>query len=868
MAHVPSLDAIEALLQTFSRALHPRELASRMELPPEEYVDLIAALDQIEEAGRLKVLPGGRVKAVEPPERTRKGAAQSPRSENPKHKELTGSLTMHPKGFGFVVGTGEDDIFVPPDAVFEALHGDQVRVQITGRSRKGFEGRIAGILKRRDPRVAGVLRVQRKGSWLEPDDSRLRGPIVLTDAAGAVDGNAAVVEIHTFPHFADELPEGRLLEVLGPQGDPQTEVRKILIRESVTEEHSADALRNAEQMATRLGGYRLGRRRDLRHVPLPTIDPEDARDHDDALWVERTKSGYRAYVAIADVSEYVRPESPLDEEARERGCTIYLPDRAIPMLPRALAGDLCSLLPEQDRFCLCVIADLDKHAAVKSFEIVEGLMRSQAKLTYGGVARTLGFDPESPQSPQAEAFKNDLAALAELSDRLRTNRMKRGALDLDLPEARVVIDDETGAPIEVKKRATRPGLKLAYSMVEEMMLLANELVAEFLTEKQAPSIYRVHGKPDEEKLERLGTITESLGLDIATDELSEPLGASKFLRSIQNHERRGVLEMLMLRSLKQAQYDTDNIGHFGLASPRYVHFTSPIRRYPDLRVHRQVKHILRGGAIDRSDQALEDMKAAAGESSKKERAAMDVEREVLDLYRTVYMKKHIGEIFEGRITGMSGTGLYLSVDDPCVDVLVPFEALGPDRYETDEQELGVVGMRSGEHIMLGDRIMVEIKDAVIQRRTVFGARVLAEDTEGQRNRAEQDARPFDESDIARERAPRPQLGALARDGKSRKVFPSTVTELNRKRGKTGRPSSSARSRSSEERGTGSSGKSRSDAGRAGAARSPSGGRSEASLRSRSRTESGSTSGATRSGKSYKTSRSEAGTSKKGTKKRR
>lgn len=778
MSGTVSLRAVQELLQTFSRALHPRELASRLELTPEDYGDLIAVLDEIEGQGGLKTLPGGRVRAVKtpPPNVGRRPKTSAPPAD--KKQSYLGSLTVHPKGFGFVTGTGDDDIFIPPDAVFEALHGDQVRVQITGRSPKGYEGRIVEVIKRRDPRVAGVLRLKRKSCWLEPDDTRLRGPILVTDAANAKDGDAAVVEIHTFPHFSDELPEARLIEVLGPQGDPQTEVRKILLRESVSEEHSAEALRNAEQMAQRLGGYRLGRRRDLRHVPLPTIDPEDARDHDDALWVERTRGGYRAYVAIADVSEYVRPESPLDEEARGRGCTIYLPDRAIPMLPRALAGDLCSLLPEQDRYCMCVIAELDKKGAVKSYEIVEGLMRSQAKLTYAGVARALGFDPESPQSPQAEAFKEDLEVLAELTTKLRTNRMARGALDLDLPEARVVLDEESGAPIEVKRRATRPGLKRAYSLVEEMMLLANELVAEFLTERDAPAIYRVHGKPDEEKLERLAKITQTLGLRFDLHELSESLGVSRFLASIQNHEKKPVLEMLMLRSLKQAQYDTDNVGHFGLASPRYLHFTSPIRRYPDLRVHRQIKSILREGKIDRSDVAKEDMKAAAGESSKKERAAMDVEREVLDLYRTVYMQKHIGEVYEGRVTGMSGTGLYLSVADPCVDILIPYEALGPDQYQTDEDELGVVGVRSGERILLGDNVTVQVRDALIQRRTVYGARVLP-GSEGQSVSPTWDE-SFEEAVDGSRRSAASRTGVIPR-GKSRKVFPSTATELSRKK---------------------------------------------------------------------------------------
>jgi len=722
MFELPSPSDIFEVLSSVKRALHPRELASRLEISPDDYSKLIAALDELERDGQLKVLPGGRIRAI-----ARRGKSKS---SEPKRSETSwqGSLTVHPKGFGFVTGTGDNDVFIPPDAIYEALHGDVVRVRVTGKSRKGLDGVIESVVKRRSPRVPGVIRKKGKSAWLDPDDMRLRGPIVLADGARkARDGDAAVVNITRFPDFAGELPEGEVEEILGPQGDPQTEVKKILIRDAVVEEHSADALKNAEQMAARLGGYRLGTRRDLRHIPLPTIDPDDARDHDDALWVERTKSGYRAYIAIADVSEYVRPESALDEEARNRGCTIYLPDRAIPMLPRALAGDLCSLLPEQDRFCMCVIAEIDKKGVATKFEIVEGLMRSCAKLTYGGVARTLGFDPESPQSPAADAMKDDLLVLQELTEKLRKNRMKRGALDLDLPEARVVLDEGTGSPIEVKKRATRPGLKKAYSLVEEMMLLANELVAEWLVKKDAPGIYRIHGTPNEEKLERLAKVTQTLKVRANVEDLVKPQGASKFLAQIKNHERKGVLEMLLLRSLQQAVYDTNNVGHFGLASERYVHFTSPIRRYPDLRVHRQIKFILRGGRIDRSDQAKDDLALAATESSKKERAAMEVEREVLNLYRAIYMRAHLGEEFEGRVTGISGGGIYLTIEDPCVDVMIQYEALGPDQYETDEDELGVIGKRSGERIMLGDTVPLRIDDISIVRRTVYAQRLLSDE---------------------------------------------------------------------------------------------------------------------------------------------
>jgi ribonuclease R len=676
-----------------------------------------------------------------------------------------GVLSLNPRGFGFVAAAGKDDVFIPPDAIGGAMHGDRVLVVVTNLSARGSEGRIESVVARRNPRVAGVLRRRGRSAWLEPDDSRIRGPVVLGAVPkSAQDGAAAVATITRFPEFANENPEGELLEVLGAPGDPNVEVQKILVREQIEEQHPDAAVREAEAMAARLQRASAEKRRDLRDVPLPTIDPEDARDHDDAVWVEKLGEGYRAYIAIADVSEYVQPESALDNEALERGCTIYLPDRAIPMLPAALAADLCSLLPEQERLTLCVIVELDRDASVVSFEIVEGLMRSHAMLTYGGVAKTLGFTEHGPASTQAEALKKGLRVLDELARKLRRRRMQRGALDLDLPEARVVLDPKTGAPVDVIRRAQDAGVKRAYSMIEELMLLANETVARFLLQKKSPAVYRVHGKPDEQKLERLGLVAQKLGVEIDLESLSDPLGVSRWLTKIQKHPRKNVLEMLLLRSLKQAVYDTKNVGHFGLASEAYVHFTSPIRRYPDVEVHRAVKHLLRGGKPDTSSSALEALGVAATRASTRERAAMDVEREVVDLYRTLLMRDRLGETLEGTVTALVGSGVYVSLDAPFVDVLVRFEGLGPDRYEASEDEISVVGARSGDTVSLGDRMLVTIEDVAVLRRTVYARRIVPEAA----LKHFDDARPASgEKDHGRVRRERRQIQVGERRGPGR-----------------------------------------------------------------------------------------------------
>jgi ribonuclease R len=656
-------------------------------------------------------------------------ARRKPEKSSPSRpsRAFEGLLSMNPRGFGFVAGgAGQDDVYVPPDAIGGALHGDRVLVAVVAQSDRGLEGRIEKIVKRRSPRVAGVLRRRGKSAWLEPDDSRLRGPIVMSDPGKqGKDGDAAVVSITRFPDFQDENPEGELVSVLGPPGEPNVEIAKILVREDVRESHSDGALREAEKFAQQLRTSTEGRT-DLRGIPLPTIDPEDARDHDDAVWVERRGEGFRAWIAIADVSEFVQPGSELDEEALSRGCTVYLPTRAIPMLPTALAADLCSLLPERERLCLCVIADLDRDGNLKTYEIVEGVMRSAAMLTYGGVARTLGFSETPPKSAAAEAFKKDLKVMEELTRKLRKARMSRGALDMDLPEARVMVDPQSGAPTDVIRRAQDPGVKRAYSMIEELMLLANEAVALWLGKHKAPTVYRIHGQPDEAKLARLGEVAARLGVEFDPEEMKEPLGVARFLARAQKHERKQVLEMLLLRSLKQAAYDTTNIGHFGLASKNYVHFTSPIRRYPDVQVHRAVKAILRGNKPDSSTAAREQLQLSATLSSARERAVMDIEREVVDLYRCLLMRERIGETFEGTVSALVGTGAFVSLDSPFCDVLVRYEAMGPDHYNLSDDELSAVGARSGDTISLGDRVLVTIEDVAILRRQTYGRRVPPE----------------------------------------------------------------------------------------------------------------------------------------------
>jgi ribonuclease R len=730
---LPSRADVLDLLGSETRPLHAREIATRLRVSEVDYLGLQRLLDDLSFEGVLAARPGQRFKL-------------SGRTTTARGAEREGLLTVHPRGFGFVASLGEagDDVFVPPDSMAGAMHGDRVRVRVRSRGARGAEGEVVAVVERGMKRVGGTLRRKGKSAWLEPDDSRVRGPIVLSravDAAGPEgnsgnDGDAVIVAITRWPERHDENPEGRIETVLGRPGELSVEAAKILVLEGIEDAHSERAVAEAEAYGTEVPESMKGEREDLREIPLPTIDPEDARDHDDAVWVERTeRGGYRAWIAIADVSSYVTPGTALDEEASARGCSVYLPDRAIPMLPRALSSNLCSLLPDVDRLCLCADVELDGSGHVVKSRLVRGVMRSRAKLTYGGVARALGLSSEAKREPEADAMVEGLRVAYELSRHLRTRRMKRGALDFELPEAKIVLDEKTRAPIDVTRRAQDEGVKRAYQLIEELMLLANETVARWCQEREVPTIYRVHPPPDEQKLDRFSAMCAALGIDFDVEDTRDPKKLGDLLKSFSDHPLAPVLNSLLLRSMKQATYDVTNIGHFGLASKAYLHFTSPIRRYPDLVVHRVVHEVLSGRKPRTGEEAREKLAEAALASSIAERRAMEVERAIVDLYRTFLMKDHIGEHFEGTVTAVVGSGIFVQLDAPFVDVMVRLEDLGGhDNWSVDDDALRVVAARSGDVVALGDRIVVEVTDAAVLRRTVYGKRVGGGGTDGNRKR--------------------------------------------------------------------------------------------------------------------------------------
>ena len=731
----PNRDEILKVLQAHApRAMHVGELCGRLKVPRTFKDEVVRQLLLLADEDLVVEMPGLRFRSFDKTKRKKRGRekAKSTRGRGRKARErleaeaavspvIEGRLTMTRQGYGFVnVYDGGDDVFIPPDAVGPALHGDMVQIRARP-SPKGREGHVVGIVERRPKEVTGVLRPRGRGMILEPDDERLRSPMRVVGRApkAAKKGAVVLAEIVAFPQRDEDRPEVQVVEALGAQGVARIEVEKIKIREGIREAFPDEVEHEAAVLPARVDRAVAKEREDLRDLDLVTIDPETARDHDDAIWVKRERNGFKLIVAIADVSNYVLDGSVMDREARSRGNSVYLPDRAIPMLPPELSTNLASLLPNRDRLCMAVEMHLDEKAHVTSHRIFEAVMRSHGKLSYEGVARALGLTKRGPHQPAAEKRVQSLKVLLDLSKRLRARRLKRGALDFDLPEGKIVLD-EHGEPEAIVQSRKDPGVRQAYRIVEDMMLVTNETVASHIKRHAAPGVFRVHGKPDPDRISMFCQVAKSFGYDLDEEAAVTPKQLSRFLRRIEGTNEAQLLRYLLLRAMQQATYDTDpSVGHFALAAKDYLHFTSPIRRYPDLLVHRIIRSMIRGENLDAAS-LRPRLQRSAAQASETERRAMIVERDVLDVYRAIYMQKHVGDEFEGRISGFAPFGIYIQVDDPYVSVLLPFDQLDDD-YQPDDLGIRLVGVRTSKIFTMSDPVRVRIEDVNVQARDVVGS---------------------------------------------------------------------------------------------------------------------------------------------------
>jgi ribonuclease R len=650
-------------------------------------------------------------------------------SDRPAARIVAGRIKLHPDGYGFVVPDDRsEDIHVSARSRGSAMDSDRVEVEwwVGGR---GLEGRVTNVLERGRGKITGQISGLGNKVRFEPDDARIHAPVIVRGGISARPGQSVVAQIVAYPEAFDGPIEVNLIKVLGSPDDPRTEVEKTLACADISEEFPAEVVREVSEVPSVVQPTDFRDRADLRKVPFTTIDPETARDFDDAVALEELpRGGHRLWVAVADVSHYLREGTALDREAQARGVSVYLPNRAIPMLPEALSGHLCSLVPGEDRLAMVVRIDYDRSLAITEVDFSAAVIHSHGRFDYPGVAAALAGDVRGKRK-QYEPFLPTLRAMDALAKKLRVIRQARGALDLDLPQVVVELDHDDPALVRDVRRARRdPGERHAYAMIEEFMLAANEAVGESFRDRKEDTAWRVHEVPDQEKLASFAVLAERYGLKFDPAEAATPLGLAAVLKRLRGHPAEKPLSFLLLRALKQATYDVINVGHFGLASPAYLHFTSPIRRYPDVIVHRLLKHRLAslgkpaGGFPPMAATAMpasEIIQQAATNASFCERKAMEVEREVVDLYRAFFMRERVGDMLEGAITGVTSFGIFVVMDEPFVEGLVRTDYLAPDDfYDFDEVACRLIGRRSGKTFSLGDRVKVEVLQVSVARRRI------------------------------------------------------------------------------------------------------------------------------------------------------
>jgi len=619
---------------------------------------------------------------------------------------VTGAVIGHRDGFGFLKpDDGSDDLFLPPAQMREVMHGDRVAARVAGfdlRNRK--EGAIVEVLERRTLQVAGRFFLEGPVGFVEPDNRRISQRVVIParDRGGAHDGSLVVAEIVQAPSRHGD-PVGRVTRVLPEAGVAATAVELAIASHQLPHEFPAAAVREARRFGKTVSAAGIGARIDLRGVPLVTIDGEDARDFDDAVYAEPTRSGWRLLVAIADVSHYVQPGSALDLEARERATSVYFPDRVIPMLPEQLSNHLCSLMPAVERLCMACEMSVSRDGRIARAQFHAAIMRSCARLTYTQAAAAL-----VERSPAARAALDPgaLASLESLQDvyhALRRHREERGALDFESAEVKVVV----GADGRVADLRAYPRND-AHRLIEECMIAANVEAARFLRKHDLPGLYRVHATPDEERILELKRFLATRGILLETAGEMDPQKLARTLRQVQGRPDAAMLEGMIIRSLAQAVYQPENIGHFGLALEEYAHFTSPIRRYPDLLTHRAIRHVLDSGvAADfvHDARAMQELGAAC---SLRERRADEATRDVTAFLKCEYLRDRVGEEFEGVVTGVTDFGLFVQLAGLQIDGLVHIATLGRDYYRFEEDRRALVGERTGERYTLGDKLRVRV----------------------------------------------------------------------------------------------------------------------------------------------------------------
>lgn len=653
-----------------------------------------ARLQALEADGRLLRLPGDRWAVPE-----RAGL-------------VVGRLTVNPAGFGFVQldDPTREDVHVAARAMGSAMHGDRVQVRVTRRGRAGrATGRVVRVLARGLETLLAVYRPARGRAVLVPQDPRITSPIVVAagDDGGAEAGDLVLARVVTWPE-RDREAVARVEQVLGPADDPRVQTEAVIRTHGLPLDFPAPVAVAARRLPRTLSAADLRDRTDLRALPLVTIDGENARDFDDAVLVEPAGAGFRLTVAVADVAHYVREDDVIDREARARGTSVYFPDRVIPMLPEALSNDLCSLKADEDRLVQAVRMEFDAAGRLRAAEFHDAVMRSAARLTYTEVAQAL-VDRDATVRARLGRLVESLEHAERLAAALLARRRARGAIDFDLPEAEILLDLR-GRPEQIV-RAER---NVAHRLIEECMLAANEAVARELMRRGIPAMPRVHEPPDPLRIQDLARFLEGFGLRLRLERgKPTPAAFQAVIDAVEGRPEARLVHTVLLRAMQQARYAAEPLGHFGLALDAYMHFTSPIRRYPDLVAHR----LLRVARTGRG-RVPADLAAVAEESSRRERVAVDAEREILQLKRVQFMQDKVGQEYDGVVSGVTGVGCFVELHEVFVEGLIHVGTLGDDFYEHDEARHLLRGRRTRRVFRVGDPVRVAVAAVSLARRQI------------------------------------------------------------------------------------------------------------------------------------------------------
>jgi len=680
----PAPAAVLAALADAGVPLAPAELAERLGLERSGRAALDDVVAALHDRGEILVDRKGRLLIAA------------------KLDLVAGRLEGHPDGYGFLVrDAGGPDVALSAREMHKALHGDRVTVRITGTDRRGRpEGEIVEVLERAHREVVGRLHEDRGVSFVVAENRRIAQDLIVPakDLGRAKPGDVVVVEIVEYP-TAEREPIARVVEVLGRATDPGIEIEIALRKHDLPFEFSKAASAAAKRLPREVQDTDREGRVDLTGIPLVTIDGESAKDFDDAVWCERKGKGFRLVVAIADVSHYVRDGDAIDRDARERATSVYFPRRVIPMLPEALSNELCSLKPDVDRLCMVADMEITATGGIRRYRFYPAVMHSRARLTYNEVWRWLS-DPSTATDARARSLLPHLEALYALYRVLATGRDKRGAIDFETVELELVFD----AHGKIEKIVPAPRND-AHKLIEECMLAANVSAADLLEKAGHPALYRVHEGPTPEKLEQLKAFLGASGLALSGGDAPTAMDYAKLLDRVRDRPDFGLLQTVLLRSLQQAQYRPENVGHFGLAYEAYAHFTSPIRRYPDLLVHRAIRAVLAGRPYKPSGAGWPELGVHC---SMCERRADDATRDVEAWLKCWYMQDKVGETFEGTISGVASFGIFVTLDGLNVDGLVHVTDLPRDYFRFDPLQHALAGERSGVVFRLADRVRVVV----------------------------------------------------------------------------------------------------------------------------------------------------------------